>query len=69
MFTRSMFQTLDMIEQQKLLNAVSDLVDRGELVTTANQVIQPINAENLRKAHGMVEQGGSIGKVVLANWS
>ncbi len=68
MFTRSMFQTPDMIEQQKLLNAVSELVDSGELVTTANQVIQPINAGNLRKAHAIIEQGSSIGKVVLENW-
>lgn len=68
MFTRSMFQTPDMIEQQKLLNAVSDLVDSGELVTTVNQVIQLINADNLRKAHALIEQGSSIGKVVLANW-
>ncbi len=68
MFTRSMFQTSDMIEQQKLLNTVSDLVDSGELVTTVNQVMQPINAENLRKAHAMIEQGSSIGKVVLEDW-
>ncbi len=68
MFTRSMFQTPDMIEQQKLLNTVSELVDSGELVTTANQVIQPINAENLRKAHAVIEQGSSIGKVVLEGW-
>jgi len=69
MFTRSMYQTPDMIEQQILLNAIADLVDSGELVTTVNQVIQPINAENLRKAHAMIEQGSAIGKVVLADWT
>lgn len=68
MFTRSMYQTADMIEQQKLLNAIAELVDSGELITTVNQVIQPINAENLRKAHAMIEQGSAIGKVVLADW-
>ena len=68
MFTRSMFQTPDMIEQQKLLNAVSELVDNGEIITTASQVIQPINAENLRKSHTMIEQGNTIGKVVLEGW-
>ncbi len=68
MFTRSMFQTPDMIEQQKLLNRISDLVDNGQLVTTTNNVIRPINASNLRKAHVMIEQGTTIGKIVLADW-
>lgn len=68
MFTRSMHQTTDMIEQQRLLNSIADLVDNGELVTTVNQVIRPISAENLRHAHALIEQGRSIGKVVLANW-
>ena len=68
MFTRTMYQTPDMIEQQCLLNAISMLVDSGELETTLGNVIQPINAENLRKAHAMIEQGHSIGKRVLANW-
>jgi len=68
MFTRSMYQTADMIEQQRLLNAIADLIDQGEIVTTVNDVIRPINAANLRKAHAMVEQGSSIGKVVLADW-
>jgi NADPH:quinone reductase-like Zn-dependent oxidoreductase len=68
MFTRSMYQTSDMIEQQHLLNAIAKLVDEGELVTTVGELIQPINAENLRKVHGMIEQGNTIGKIVLAAW-
>ncbi len=68
MFTRSMYQTADMIEQQRLLNGIADLVDNGELVTTVNQIIRPISAENLRQAHALIEQGRSIGKVVLADW-
>ncbi|MCF6204975.1 MAG: zinc-binding alcohol dehydrogenase family protein [Methylococcaceae bacterium] len=69
MFTRSMYQTLDMIEQQRLLNTIADLVDKGELVTTVGKLIQPINAENLRKVHEMIEQGNAIGKIVLADWN
>lgn len=69
MFTRSMYQTADMIEQQLLLNKVADLIDEGELVTTASNLIQPINAENLRKAHAMIEQGNTIGKIILADWN
>jgi len=69
MFTRSMYQTPDMIEQQRLLNTIADLVNKGELVTTVGKLIQPINAENLRKAHAMIEQGNAIGKIVLADWN
>ncbi len=68
MFTRSMYQTADIIEQQRLLNTIADLVDNEELVTTVNNVIRPISAENLRKAHAAIEKGSSIGKVVLADW-
>ncbi len=68
MFTRAMFKTSDMIEQQHLLNKLSDLIDKAVLVTTANTFLQPINAENCRKAHAMMEQGSAIGKVVLSDW-
>lgn len=34
MFTRSLYQTADMIEQHRLLERVSDLVDAGVLKTT-----------------------------------
>ncbi|GJL56450.1 MAG: NADPH:quinone reductase [Nitrospirales bacterium] len=69
MFTRSMYQTPDMIEQQRLLTSIATLIDDGLLVTTLNEVIRPINANNLRKAHAMLEQGRSTGKVVLADWA
>ena len=68
MFTRSMYQTPDMNEQHRLLTSIAKLIDEGQLVTTVNEVIRPINAKNLRKAHAMVEQGQSIGKVVLSDW-
>ncbi len=69
MFTRSMYKTSDMIEQQRLLNNVSELINEGVLVTTANTLLHPINAENLRKAHKIMEQGNAIGKVVLSDWA
>ncbi len=68
MFTRAIFQTPDMIEQHKLLNAVADMVDAGEIVTTAAQELSPINAANLRKAHAQIESGTTIGKVVVHGW-
>lgn len=65
MFTRSTYQTPDMIEQHKLLNEVARLVDAGVIRTTTNGTLRPINAENLRKAHAMLETERTVGKVVL----
>lgn len=68
MFTRSMFETNDMIEQHHLLNEVADLIDNGEVKTTLSERLSPINAENLRKVHAKLESRTSIGKVVLKDF-
>lgn len=68
MFTRPMFQTADMVKQHQLLNRIASWIDEGTIRTTVNQVLSPINAENLRLAHEMIESGRSIGKVVLSDW-
>ena len=68
MFTRSSFKTPDMIAQHRLLNEVSAMVDDGLIVTTMAMELTPINAANLREAHGRIESGRTIGKVVLAGW-
>jgi len=68
MFARAMHQTPDMIEQHRLLNWVSDKIDNGTFKTTVTHVISPINAENLRQAHIMVESGTAKGKIVLESW-
>ena len=65
MFTRSTYQTPDMIEQHKLLIEIARLVDEGVVKTTTNRTFSPINAANLRKAHAMLETGRTVGKVVL----
>lgn len=69
MFTRALFETDDMIEQHHLLNRVAELIDSGAIKTTLNQVLSPINAENLRSAHAQLESGRTIGKIVLEHWS
>lgn len=56
MFTRSLFQTPDMITQHHLLNAVADLIDSNKIKSTLTEVLSPINAENLRKAHRKLAQ-------------
>jgi zinc-binding alcohol dehydrogenase family protein len=65
MFTRSLFATADMIEQQKLLAEVARLVDAGELHTTLAEHFGRIDASNLKRAHAFVESGKARGKVVL----
>ena len=65
MFTRSLFQTADMIAQHRLLAEVSALVDAGVLRTTLTEHLGRITLDNLRKAHHLVESGRTIGKVVL----
>ena len=68
MFTRSMYQTPDMIEQHRLLNRVAAWIDGEQIQGTASEVMSPINAENLRAAHQALEAGRSIGKIVLQGW-
>ncbi len=65
MFTRSMFQTPDMVEQHKLLNDVAGLIDKGQIKTTVAHHLGTINAENLIKAHAMLESQQAHGKIVL----
>ncbi|HEX3115637.1 MAG TPA: zinc-binding alcohol dehydrogenase family protein [Bradyrhizobium sp.] len=68
MFTRSSFQTPDMIAQHHLLNDVADLIDKGVLRTTLGQSFGSINAGNLKRAHALLESGQSRGKIVLEGW-
>jgi len=65
MFTRSMYQTQDMVKQSELLSEVAELVDAGKIKTTVSQVLSPINAQNLKLAHQQIESGTTKGKIVL----
>ncbi|WOI09114.1 zinc-binding alcohol dehydrogenase family protein [Thalassospira lucentensis] len=65
MFTRSMFQTPDMIEQHKLLSIVADLIDAGTVKNTANESFGALTPESLRKAHALLESGKAIGKITF----
>lgn len=68
MFTRSMFQTPDMIRQHALLNEVASLVEEGRLRTTVRERFGAISARNLLQAHRLLESGASRGKIVLAGF-
>lgn len=69
MFTRSMHQTADMDEQGKLLNQVARLVDAGKIQPTVSENFGRINAENLKRAHKLIESGRTKGKIVLEGFS
>jgi zinc-binding alcohol dehydrogenase family protein len=65
MFTRSMFNTPDIGAQGALLQNVAERVDAGELRSTLGQHFCTINADNLRRAHALLESGRAVGKIVL----
>jgi zinc-binding alcohol dehydrogenase family protein len=65
MFTRSSFQTPDMQGQHELLEATARHIDAGTLVTTFQENLGRINAASLKLAHRHIEQGHTIGKIVL----
>ncbi|MEM8999498.1 MAG: zinc-binding alcohol dehydrogenase family protein [Bacteroidota bacterium] len=65
MFARSMFQTQDMNVQHQLLNSISELVDNGTLISTANHHLGTMSAATLMEAHRIQESGKVIGKNVL----
>jgi hypothetical protein len=61
MFTRSLFQTADMIRQRAA--ATGGATDRrGVLRTTTGEHYGRISAENLRRAHALLESGKAKGR-------
>ena len=68
MFTRSLFATHDMQRQHEILEEVAALIDSGRLKTTLSSDLGPINAANLRRAHTLLEEGRTIGKLVLSGF-
>jgi len=69
MFGRPRFQLATMAEQGRLLNEAADLVDMGLIRSTANANFGSVNADNLKRAHALVESGKTIGKIVLSEFS
>ena len=65
MFTRSLFQTADILRQHELLAEVSRRVDAGEIRTTLSEDFGALDAANLRRAHALIESGKAKGKIVL----
>jgi zinc-binding alcohol dehydrogenase family protein len=69
MFTRPQFRTADRGRQGEILERLAQLVEAGELCTTLTTHLSPISTANLALAHGRLEGGRSIGKIVLEGWA
>ena len=65
MFTRSLFNTKDLQAQHHILSEMADLVDAGVIRSTVGEHFGTINAENLKRAHALLESGQARGKIVL----
>lgn len=65
MFTRSLFDTDDIIKQQALLNRMAQLVEQGQIRSTLGKNFGELNANNLRRAHQAIESHQTIGKIAL----
>ena len=69
MFARSLHKADDMIAQHHLLNRVADLVDAGDVVSTANVNKGALSVESLRAALEHQTSGAAIGKTVLGGFA
>ncbi|HEL6995709.1 TPA: zinc-binding alcohol dehydrogenase family protein [Listeria monocytogenes] len=65
MFTRSKYDTTDKIRQHEILTEAAHMLDAGELTTTLNQVLSPVNAATIEEAHKIISSGKMIGKLVV----
>ncbi|MET1056580.1 MAG: zinc-binding alcohol dehydrogenase family protein [Pedobacter sp.] len=66
MFTRSSYQTEDMISQSHILNIAADLFDESRLKSTIYNTLQGLSVENIKDAHRLLESGKAIGKTVIS---
>lgn len=65
MFTRALFSTDDIARQGEILDKVAGLIDTGRIRSTATDSYGTINADNLKRAHALIESGKAKGKIVL----
>lgn len=66
MYTKSFYQTSDMVTQHQILEQVASLLDKNILKSTLNKTLSPINVQNLKKAHQLIESNHMTGKVVIS---
>jgi NADPH:quinone reductase-like Zn-dependent oxidoreductase len=67
-FTRTEFDTGDMARHGEILDRVAELVDAGVLTSPLTQVIGPVSATHLHRALSVLQQGRTLGKLVLSGF-
>ncbi|PIF30004.1 zinc-binding alcohol dehydrogenase family protein [Flavobacterium sp. 9] len=65
MFTRSMFQTEDIIQQHHILNKLANLLDNGTIQSTLKTTLNGLTVANFKEAHQLLESGKTIGKIAI----
>ncbi|ABG41150.1 Alcohol dehydrogenase, zinc-binding protein [Paraglaciecola sp. T6c] len=65
MFTRSMFNTSDIVRQQDILAEIAQLLDQGSIKSTLTQTFNGFNVDTFKEAHSVIESGKSIGKTAV----
>ncbi len=65
MYTRSIYQTEDMIEQHHILNKIATMLENSEIKSTLNSTLTGFTTENLKEAHQKLESGKTIGKIAI----
>lgn len=68
MFTRPVFHTQDMDRQGQILTEAARLLDAGKIRSTVTESLGRICAQNLKRAHALLESGKARGKIVLEGW-
>ncbi len=65
MYSKSYYQTDDMITQHEILDQIGQLLQAKVIVPTTTKVFNGLNPESLRQAFKLVAGGHMIGKVVI----
>lgn len=65
MYSKSYYQTDDMISQHQILNQIAEWLKNKTIVPTNAQSLSPLNPTTLRKAFKLVSSGHMIGKIII----
>lgn len=68
MYTRSLFNTADIAEQNRLLTEVAELVDSGIIQAVETKSLGSISAASITAGHKLLEEGHVIGKLTAEGW-
>ncbi|XP_047995558.1 zinc-type alcohol dehydrogenase-like protein SERP1785, partial [Leguminivora glycinivorella] len=68
MATKIKYETEDKIRYHEIFEDVTRMFEAGILKSTLTKTMSPINAENLKEAHRLLEEKKVIGKIVLSGF-